>query len=85
MKIICSECKNEIHNAKVYRNPKILTEYSPFRGNAHYVAVADIRTMCENCGHVEDILGVAAEISSCDIFNFIEDKARDIDKSGDIK
>ena len=85
MKIICSECKNEIHNAKVYRNPKILTEYSPFRGNAHYMAVADIRTMCENCGHVEDILGVAAEISSRDIFNFIEDKARDIDKREGIK
>ena len=85
MKIICSECKNEIHNAKVYRNPKILTEYSPFKGNAHYVAVADIRTMCENCGHVEDILGVATEISSRDIFNFIEDKARDIDKREGIK
>lgn len=56
MKIICFECKNEIHNAKVYRRPKILTEYSPLRGNAHYVAVADIRTMCEKCGHVEDIL-----------------------------
>lgn len=49
------------------------------------MAVADIRTMCENCGHVEDILGVAAEISPCDIFNFIEDKARDIDRKGDIK
>ena len=85
MKIICSECKNEIHNAKIYHHPKILTEYNPSIGNAHYVAVADIRTMCENCGHVEDILGVAAEISSCDIFNFIEDRARDIDKKGDIK
>ena len=85
MKIICSECKNEIRNAKVYRHPKILTEYNPLVENAHYVAVADIRTMCENCGLVEDILGVAAEISSRDIFNFIEDKARDIDKRGDIK
>lgn len=85
MKIICSECKNEIHNAKIYSHPKILVEDNPPIGITHYVAVADVRTMCENCGHVEDILGVAVEISLCDILNFVEDKTREIDEKGVIK
>lgn len=82
MKIICSECKNEIHNAKIYSHPKILVEDNPPIGITHYVAVADVRTMCEKCGHVEDILGVAVEISLCDILNFVEDKTREIDERG---
>lgn len=85
MKIICSNCKKEIENKEVYMSPRILSEESLPTGITHYVAVADVRTMCEHCGRFVDILGIATEISPSDIIELINHKVEQVDEEGNIK
>lgn len=85
MKIICPNCKKEIKNKEVYMSPRILSEDNPLICLTHYVAVADVRTMCENCGRFVDIFGVATEISPSDIIELIKHKVDQVDEEGNIK
>lgn len=89
MKVFCSECENEIKNKEVLLWPRILhkeevSSNGLFKDDC-YFAVAEVRNMCEKCGHVENIPGVSVEIKPSDILDFLQKRIESVDKCGGVE